>query len=137
MSKLVLLSLSLAACATTGGLTSEPAAPRTGVQLDLSARSTDDATLAFPDPVDTRVRAVDRMAHAIKARYGATTMTAKLDLCVAPDGRVTKLALAEKSSYDAFDQALVEDAASWQFASLPGPATVESCRTATVEYRAH
>jgi outer membrane biosynthesis protein TonB len=137
VSKLVLLSLSLAACATTGtALPGESAAPRTGVRLDLTAH-TDDASSAFPDAVDTRVRSIDRMAHAIKARYGVTTMTATLDLCVAPDGHVTKVALAEKSSYDAFDHALVRDAAAWQFASLPGPASVESCRRATVEYATH
>lgn len=137
MSKLVLLSICLSACATTGtGLPGEAAAPRTGVRLDLGA-ATDEATPAFPDALDTRVRSIDRMAHAIKARYGNATMTAKLDLCVAPDGHVTKIALAEKSSYDAFDHALIRDAAAWQFASLPGPASVESCRRATVEYQAH
>lgn len=135
MSKLVLISLALSACATTGTVIPGESSPRTGVKLDLTV-SSDQASVAFPDALDTRVRSVDRMAHAIKARYGATTMMAKLDLCVAPDGHITKVALAEKSSYDAFDHALVQDAAAWQFASLPGPATVESCRRATVEYRA-
>lgn len=136
MSKLVLLAVSLAACATTSTMIPGESSERTGVKLDLTA-STDDASSAFPDALNTRVRSVDRMAHALKARYGATSMTAKLDLCVAPDGHITKVALAEKSSYDAFDHALVQDAAAWQFASMPGPATVESCRRATVEYRAH
>lgn len=135
MFKLAIASLSLAACATTGQLTSEPAAPRTGIQLELSP--SDVAVDAFPEAVDTRVRAVDRMAHAIKARYGATAMTAVLDLCVAPDGHVTKIAIAEGSTYDAFDHALLQDAAAWQFASLPGPTSVQSCRRATVAYRAH
>jgi TonB family protein len=136
MFKLAVVLFSLSACATTGQLTSEPAAPRTGIQLDLSAPS-DTAIDAFPEAVDTRVRAVDRMAHAIKARYGATAMTAVLDLCVAPDGHVTKIAIAEGSTYDAFDHALLQDAAAWQFASLPGPTSVQSCRRATVAYRAH
>lgn len=136
MSKLF-LALALSACATTStGLTSEPS-PRTGVRLDLTAQSTDAATPAFPEAIDTRVRSIDRMAHVLKARHQGEAMTAKLDLCVAPDGHVTKIALAEGSSYDAFDQALVRDAAAWQFASLPGPATVESCRRATVAYHAH
>lgn len=138
MSKLVLLSLALSACATTGtGISGESAAPRSGIRLDLEAVNADVATPAFPEALDTRVRSVDRMAHALKARYPNATMTAKLDLCVAPDGHVTKIAIAERSSYDAFDHALLRDAASWQFASLPGPASVESCRRATVEYIAH
>jgi len=132
--KLAVLSISFAACATTGQFTSEPAAPRTGLQLDLSAQG-DLATDAFPEAVETRVRSVDRMAHAIKARYGATTLTAVLDLCVAPDGHITKIAIAEGSTYDAFDHALLQDAAAWQFASLPGPTSVQSCRRATVAYR--
>ncbi len=136
MSKLLLIALALSACATTGTLIPGETSARTGVKLDLTA-STDEASAAFPDALDTRVRSVDRMAHAIKARYGATTMLAKLDLCVAPDGHITKVALAEKSTYDAFDHALVRDAAAWQFASLPGPSNVESCRRATVEYVAH
>ncbi len=138
MSKLATFALALSACATTGtGITGEPAAPRTGVRLDLSATTTDDARDAFPEALDTRVRSVDRMGHALKARYAGATMTAKLDLCVAPDGHVTKIAIVERSSYDAFDHALLRDAAAWQFASLPGPTSVESCRRATVEYVAH
>ncbi len=134
MSKFVLIALALSACATAGTLIPGESAPHIGVKLDLTP-SPDDANSAFPDAVDTRVRSVDRMSHSLKARFGATTMMAKLDLCVAPDGHITKVALAEKSSYDAFDHALVQDAAAWQFASLPGPSTVESCRRATVEYR--
>lgn len=137
MSNLVLISLfSLSACVSTGTLIPGETSPRTGVKLEITA-STDEASPSFPDALDTSVRSVDRMAHAIKARYGATTMLAKLDLCVAPDGHITKVALAEKSTYDAFDHALVRDAAAWQFASLPGPNSVESCRRATVEYVAH
>ncbi len=134
MFKLAIISISLAACATTGQFTGEPAAPRTGLHLYLPIPG-DLATAAFPEAIDTRVRSVDRMAHAIKARYGATTMTAVLDLCVAPDGHLTKIAIAEGSTYDAFDHALLQDAASWQFASMPGPTNVQSCRRATVAYR--
>jgi TonB family protein len=133
--KLAIVSFSLAACATTGTGVSHDNAQRTGIHLDLSAPSPDEATHAFPAALDPRVPSVDRMAHALKARYGATTMTATLDLCVAPDGHVTKISIAEGSSYDAFDHALLRDVAAWQFASLPGPTSVQSCRRATIAYR--
>lgn len=136
MSKVVFFALALSACATGGVNLANDSAPRAGVRLDLDAPA-GDATSAFPAAIDTRVRAVDRMAHAIKARFGGATMTAKLALCVAPDGHVTKLSMLEGSSDEVFDQALLSDVAAWQFASLPGPATVESCRKATVAYRAY
>lgn len=135
MFKLAILTISLGACATTAtGVSDREAAPRTGIQLDLTAHSTD-ATAAFPAALDPAVPSIDRMQHALRARYGSTTMTAELDLCVAPDGHVTKISLAQGSTYDVFDHALLRDAAAWQFATLPGPATVESCRRASVTYR--
>jgi len=133
MQKLALVSCVLFGCATTGATTDREVAPRTGIHLDLSAKG-DPATPVFPEAIDPAVPTVDRMAHAIRARFGTTTMTAELDLCVAPDGHVTKLGLAQGSSYDAFDHALVRDAAAWRFETLPGPATVESCRRAKVAY---
>jgi len=124
----------LAACATTStGAAMDPQGTRTGLHLDLSVRG-EPATPVFPAPIEPTVPTVDRMAHSIQARFGATTMSAQLDLCVAPDGHVTKISVARGSSYEAFDHALVRDAAQWQFEKLPGPATVESCRRATVAY---
>lgn len=137
MSKLALLALALGACATTG-LPGErdAAAPRAGIRLDLAGAPDTAASPVFPSAVDPKVPTVDRMSHALRARYGATEMTAALDLCVAPDGHVTKLALAKSSTYEPFDNALLADAADWKFSALPGPASVEACRTATIAYRA-
>lgn len=137
MSKVIsLVALSLSACATTGGIADQrDAAPHTGVRLDLSA-TPDDASPVFPAAIDPVLPSVDRMNHVVRARFGRAALTAQLDLCVAPDGHVSKLALAKGSSYQPFDQALLQDVAEWQFASLPGPANVEACRRATIEYRA-
>lgn len=138
MSKLALLSfIVLGACATTG-LPGQPEhgrdAPHTGVRLDLTG-APETADAVFPTITDPKVPSVDRMAHALRARYGTAELTAELDLCIAPDGHVTKLGLAKTSTYEAFDHALLRDVADWQFSSLPGPANVESCRKATIAYR--
>lgn len=136
MSKLALLSVVvLGACATTGLPGERDAAPHTGVRLELTG-TPEIADAVFPSVADPKVPTVDRMAHALRARYGATQLTAQLDLCVAPDGHVTKLALAKSSTYEPFDHALLRDVADWQFSALPGPANVEACRKATVAYRA-
>jgi TonB family protein len=137
MSKLTVLVLALSACAT-GGITTgdRDAAPRTGVRLDLSV-TPDDAVVVFPAAIDPVLPSIDRMSHALRARTGAAELTAQLDLCVAPDGHVTKIGLAKSSSNDAFDHALVRDVADWQFTAIPGPANVEACRRATIAYRTH
>jgi outer membrane biosynthesis protein TonB len=134
MLKLSLLSLSLAACATTGATTLDrDAAPRAKVKLDLAAAGADSA---FPSAVDPQLPAVDRIARAVRLNLGGTA-TAELDLCVTPTGAVKHLRLVRGSSYTAFDQALLRDAAAWQFASLPGPDHVMSCSRATVAYHVH
>jgi len=134
MFKAITLALALSACATAGVPgTGHDAAPRTGVRLDLSV-SPDDASPVFPAAIDPRVPAIDHMAPALHARAG-TVLTAELDLCVAPDGHVTKIGIAKGSSSEAFDHALVRDAADWQFTQLPGPLNVEACRRATIAYR--
>ena len=134
MLKLSLLSLSLAACATTGATTLDrDAAPRAKVKLDLAATGADTVFRAALDP---QLPSVDRIARAVRLNLGATA-SAELDLCITPAGGVKHLRLVRGSSYTAFDQALLRDAAAWQFASLPGPDTVMSCSRATIAYHVH
>jgi hypothetical protein len=136
MFKLATVSLALSACATHTGSFDRESSPRSGVHLDLTAIDADAATPAFPNILDRTVPTVDRMAHAVRARLG-TIAVAQLELCVAPDGHVTKAAVRRGSGYAAFDTALQTDAAAWQFASMPGPSTVKSCRFTTVAYHAY
>jgi TonB family protein len=135
MSKLVIASLLLSACATTGAtLEHNNPAPHARIQFDPSAVT--GVKAAFPEAIEPRVRAVDRIAHLVRARLGGVA-TAQLELCVAPAGKVTKVTLARSSSFETFDAALLQDAQAWRFASLPGPTTVQSCRHATISYTAH
>ena len=136
MSKLAIAvaSLSLAACASTQTTLDHDTAMRAKVRLDLTLTG-DAAIPAFPSAIDPAVPSVDRISHSIRARLGETA-TAELELCVSPAGHVTKVALARGSTFEAFDAALLRDAESWQFATMPGPAGLQACRHATIAYRA-
>jgi TonB family protein len=136
MSKLILFIPFAVACATTSsGLTGDQTerGPRAKVSLGAPPASTQ---RAYPELVDPAVPSIDRLAHSIRARLGAAA-TAELDLCTTPAGRVTRVALARSSSFEAFDAALVHDAEGWQFGAMPGPDSVQSCRRTTVTYRPH
>ena len=134
MSKLTFIfSLSaLTACAagSTYGVDRETA-PHAAVRLELARAS--DVASAFPAAIDPAVPSIDRIGREIGATLGDSA-TAQVDLCVSPSGRVTKLALAESSSSDAFDTALLQDAQRWRFASMPGPDSVQICQRARITY---
>ena len=140
MSKLAILSLVLAAC-TAGGMgidqpTTPQSAPRAKVQFHTGAVDADGARALSLAAIEPSLPSVDRMAHQVRARLGDTA-TAELKLCVSPAGQVTKVELFQRTSFEAFDAAVVRDAQSWKFAAMPGPATVQTCDRATISYRAH
>ena len=93
------------ACATTGTTTMdrEPA-QRAKVQLDLSVSA--DEQSVFPALEEPRLPSVDRIARG--AQLGSEAV-ASIELCVAADGHVTKVALIEGTSSAAFNDALVRD----------------------------
>lgn len=134
----LLLSVSLAACATSAtSMESREPAPRANVSLDFSAAGDADRAV-FPAAIEPRLPSVDRIAHHVRARLGDQAV-ASLELCVAPDGHVTKVALLEGTSYGPFDVAVVRDVHTWQFAPMPGHSAVKSlqtCERATVKYLA-
>jgi TonB family protein len=125
MTKLASISalLLLGACAA-GAAHHEPARPAAA------------AGVAFQAPISHRVPSVDRIAYAIRMQLNGLA-TAELDLCVAPAGNVVAVTLAKSSSMTEFDAALLRDARRWQFATLPGPSSVQHCRRQLIEYRAH
>jgi TonB family protein len=138
MSKLaVILSsvsfLSICACASGSSLgVGHQSAQHTGLRLDLSSSS--DSSVQFPAAIEPAVPSVDRISRAVFATLGDTA-SAQLDLCVSPSGRVTKLELAQSSSMPELDEALLRDARTWRFASMPGPDSVQICKRASVTYR--
>jgi TonB family protein len=129
-------SLALAACAT-GGLTSDrDSAPSARPNLRLDSVPAVGADLIFPKAVTTDIVNANRVQHQVRARLGERA-TAELDLCVSPQGNVTKVALARSSSLTAFDDAILRDAEEWKFEAMPGPATAQSCTRAIVAYTPH
>jgi TonB family protein len=133
MLKPVILSTTLAACAVTGNALDRDTAPHAKVKLDLSVAG-EGAVPLSPSAIEPTLPSVDRIANQVRARLGDTA-TAELSLCVSPSGHVTKVELARSSTFDAFDTALLRDAETWQFSTMPGPASVQSCQRTTIAYR--
>jgi hypothetical protein len=125
------------ACATTG-TTMEPREPtmRSKVELDLSVQAQERSV--FPAAQEPRLPSVDRIARQVRARLGDEAI-ASIELCVAADGKVAKVALVEGTAYEPFNAAILRDAHEWQFASMPGAssaAKLQTCERATVKYLA-
>lgn len=134
--KLGLSLILFTACATTGTTTMEPRepGPHARIELDLAAPAPDRAP--FPAAIDPTMPSVDRIAHQLRYELG-DAIHAALDLCVAPDGRVTKVALVEPTKHEAIDAAILRDAREWQFASRPGStaaSTLQTCERASLTY---
>ena len=127
--------LSTAACATTGTIMeSREPAPHAKVQLHLTTQAEEVAV--FPAVNAPRLPSVDRIAHQVRARLGDEAV-ASIELCVAPNGKVTKVSLIEGTSYAPFNAAILRDAEQWQFASMPGATAatkLQTCERAKVRY---
>jgi TonB family protein len=130
----------LSGCASTRplGVDREPAA-RGNVHLDLQSTTTDgEPRRLFPSAIEPRLPSVDRISHQVRARLGEISVAA-VELCVAPDGHVTRVALLEGTHFAAFDAALVRDAQAWRFAASPGrtaTGALQTCERARVKYLA-
>jgi outer membrane biosynthesis protein TonB len=130
MFKPLLAALALSACATTGATTYDrDNGPHARVQLDLARVNDSNVTRQFPAVIDPQLPSADRIANRIR-RFGAPPTT-HVELCVAPDGHVASLRLERASTLPSYDQAVMHDAASWQFARLPA----QSCEHAAISYR--
>lgn len=130
------LSLLLFTCASHA-TTMESREPTTHarVQLDLAAPA--DERAVFPQLEEPRLPSVDRIAHQVRAQLGDEVIAA-IELCVAADGHVTKVALLESTSSEAVDNAVLRDIEDWKFSAMPGAsvATLQTCERAKVRYLA-
>lgn len=133
--KLGLSLILFTACATTGTtMESREPAQRAKIELDLAAPAPDRAP--FPEAIEPRMPTVDRVAYQLRFELG-DAVRASLDLCVAPDGHVTKVALVEPTRHEQLDAAILRDASEWQFASQPGStatAKLQTCERASLKY---
>lgn len=134
--KLGLSFLMFTACATTATTTMESREPaaRAKIALDLAAPAPDRAP--FPALIEPTMPSVDRVAHGLRFELGDAIL-ASLEICVAPQGHVTKVALVEPTPHAKLDEAILQDARQWQFASRPGStaeATLQTCERASLKY---
>lgn len=135
MKSVMLSAILFTACATTGTPTLDREAHAgSRVQLDLVPHA--DANRVFPEAIDPRLPSADRLSHRIRAELGDAA-SVEVRLCVAPEGRVSSVEVLRGSSLAAFDQSVIADAMSWQFAALPGPDSVRTCEQAKITYRPH
>jgi TonB family protein len=133
MKSVLFVLLGLGACATTtiGGLDRGSSSP-SSVRLDLVPHA--DATRTFPAVIAARLPTADRLAAQIRYELGEAA-SVDVRLCVAAAGRVESIAITRSSNLPAFDDSVIADASTWQFAALPGPATLRTCEHATITYR--
>ena len=131
-SPLLLAGLLFTGCATTGlGNTNREPVEHARVQL---APLVADNTRLVPQAVETPLPSADRIAHVIQARLGSQA-SVDVHYCVSPAGKVVGAELERRSDLEAFDQAVLTDILTWQFAAQPGPDSVKSCDRATILYR--
>lgn len=124
--------LSVSGCATTTLGVDREATPR--AKVTLAPLVADETVRLVPQAIEPMLPSADRLSHVIAARLGER---ADVDVryCVSPAGQVISAELARSSTLPAFDQAVMSDIVTWQFAVQPGPAHVKSCQTATIVYR--
>ncbi len=131
------LTLSLMACAAGTMPMDRETTPTTGrVKLDFTHVEGDAAAATFPGVVDPQLPSADRIAPRIHHVLGDTA-SAAIHLCVSPSGKVASVKLERSSDLPAFDRAMMNDVAAWQFAAMPGPDSVKSCERLTISYRPH
>ena len=129
MSKSLVSVFLLGACATGSVGIDREAGPVTGVHLELSA----EAQQAFHPARALELPSADAMSFRVRDRLGDEP-SVKVDMCVAPDGKVRSIALVSGTTMEMFDQAVLRDAATWQFAASEVSAA-EACTRTTIVYR--
>jgi TonB family protein len=100
--------------------------------LGLAAGCAPHATRSqFPSRISAaNIPAADRLATDI-SRLHRGLVTTKVALCVAPSGDVKHVDLVDSSGLEAYDQAVLDTVAGWQFHAAPA----EQCEKLSVTYR--
>ena len=78
---------------------------------------------------DASLPSADRIDPYIKAKLGDVA-SADINLCIAPDGHVTSVAIVKSSTYTAFDNAIMRDVSDWRFVA----SDADRCMRTTIAY---
>lgn len=65
---------------------------------------------------------------------GVDHLTARLELCVAPNGKTARVHLAASSGYREYDEAVMRDAFDWRYEPFTSDGSSPLCEPATVTY---
>jgi TonB family protein len=136
-SLLIASILFVGACASTGsGLPGRDGKSPTGNPPPLDDDKSDDAErhnlalLSSPELPDA-----DRLYRRIAVEK-AGTASAQVRLCVAPAGKVDRVDLVSSSGMAEYDQAVLDNVATWQYESFAAPVETRVCENLTVAYHA-
>jgi TonB family protein len=77
----------------------------------------------------------DLVAKSIRARHG-DTLSAKIQVCVAPSGIVTRVSVLAGSGVPAFDKLVVDAAHGWAYQAYLAPPATRVCHITSLVYRA-
>jgi len=77
----------------------------------------------------------DLVAKSIRAKQG-DTLSARIQVCVAPSGAVSRVALLAGSGVAAFDKLVINAAHGWAYQAYLAPPATRVCHITSIVYRA-
>ncbi|HEX5061852.1 MAG TPA: TonB family protein [Kofleriaceae bacterium] len=135
MKNIIAVSILVSACATTGrSLPVESSGTGIGPTFNGQlAQSTDEAKPWFPMLASDAV--LPSVAHRqVELSTDRDRYTFAVRLCVAPDGKVSKVDITRPSESSELDRAAMHDIAQWQFEAFSAPQTVRVCKQLDLAY---
>jgi TonB family protein len=95
------------------------------------------AQVAFPKRVSggEDLPTVRRLNRAIETRHDGQ-VSARVRVCVTPDGQVASAELLSSSGLDDYDRELLSDVRSWSYQPYAAPAETRVCERLDVSYQA-
>jgi TonB family protein len=129
-----LTGLAVSGCATTALPTDHAANAGAHARVVLAPVRPDDTVRIVPHAIEPMLPSADHIARMIEMRVGNE---AEVDVryCVSPAGTIVSAQLARRSTYAPFDRAVMHDIVDWKVAPQPGPASLDTCQSATIIYR--
>lgn len=136
MKTITAAAILLSACATTATTTSTLPSDRTGMTPVIdpaNAAPSDDATAWFP-----ALQSPAALPSAARHQRELSTQSDRFDLtvrvCVAPDGTVQDVQLAQPSGSATLDRAVQQDVAGWRYERFAAPAHIRVCKPLALAY---
>lgn len=136
--KFLVLVTIVSGCATTERMSSWSGPDhRTGSSIALHPEraDSDEAQPWFPQlAADPALPTADRLRDQLLAT-GRDRFDLGVRICVAPDGSVSHVDLAQSSGEQVLDNMALHDIKAWRYEAFAGPAGVQTCEPLSLRYR--